>query len=83
MAASGLHTTAREIQTCTFERPGTSNTTKILREDPQREKKITNFAAGDGKRKREILGPPPFGAPKGVCSSLLFFVHLVVSFFFF
>ena len=35
----GLHTTARELQTRTFERPGASNTTKIPRENPQREKK--------------------------------------------
>ena len=58
----GSHTTARELQTCTFERPGASNTTKIPREDPQRGKKRTNFAAGQGK-KREILGPPPFEPP--------------------
>ena len=32
----GFHTTARELQTCTFEGPGASNTTKIPREDPQR-----------------------------------------------
>ena len=53
----GFHTTARELQTCTFERPGASNTTKIPREDPQRGKKRTNFVAGEGKKKREILGP--------------------------
>ena len=34
----GLHTTTRELQTRTFERPGASNTTKISRENPQREK---------------------------------------------
>ena len=42
LAASGppgLHTTTRELQTCTFERPSASNTTKIPREDPQRGKK--------------------------------------------
>ena len=50
----GSHTTARELQTCTFERPGASNT-KIPREDPQRGEKRTNFAAGQGKKKREIL----------------------------
>ena len=31
-----LHTTTRELQTRTFERPGASNTTKIPREDPQK-----------------------------------------------
>ena len=35
----GLHTTARELQTCTSEGPGASNTTKIPREDARREKK--------------------------------------------
>ena len=32
LAPPGLHTTARELQTCTFERPGASNT-KIPREE--------------------------------------------------
>ena len=71
----GLHTTVRELQTCTFERPGASNTTKIPREDPQRGKKRTNFVAGEGKKARNFglpkiraptlraspFGPPPFG----------------------
>ena len=46
-------------QTCTFEGPGASNTTKIPREDPQREKG-TKMGAREGK-KREILGPHPLG----------------------
>ena len=70
----GLQTTVRELQTCTFERPGASNT-KIPREDPQRGKKRTNFAAGQGKKARNFgpstlrgptfsgLGPPPFEPP--------------------
>ena len=48
----GLHTTTRELQTYTFDGPGASNTTKIPREDPQRGKKRTNFAAGEGKNCR-------------------------------
>ena len=45
----GFHTTARELQTCTFE--GASNTTKIPREDPQREKKKkAKMVAGEGKK---------------------------------
>ena len=40
-----FHTTARELQTCAFEGPGASNTTKIQREDPPRE--------GEKERKRE------------------------------
>ena len=31
----GLHTTVRELQMCTFQGPGASNTTKIPRKDPQ------------------------------------------------
>ena len=58
----GLHTTTRELQTRTFERPGASNTTKIPREDPQRGKKRTNFVAGDGKKARNF-GPPTLRAP--------------------
>ena len=54
----GLHTTTRELQTCTFEGPGASNTTKIAREDPQRETKRTIMGAGEEK----ILGDPHFGA---------------------
>ena len=49
-AAGASHTTTRELQTRTFERPGASNTTKIPREDPKREK--------EERKKREILGPP-------------------------
>ena len=57
----GLHTTTRELQTCTFERTGASNTTKIPRKRPkEREKRIKN--CGGREKKREILGPPPFGA---------------------
>ena len=40
--------------TCTFERPGLQNTTKIQREDTQRGKKRTNFAAGEGKKERHF-----------------------------
>ena len=57
----GLHTTARELQTRTFERPGASNTTKIPRADtPEREERM-KFPVGESKKKREISGPPPFG----------------------
>ena len=47
-------------KTSTFERP---KHTKIPREDPQRGKKRTNFAAEQGKTSAKFLGPPPFGAP--------------------
>ena len=57
----GSHTTARELQTCTFHGPGASNTTKIPRKDPKREKEERKLWREKGK-KREILGLPPFGA---------------------
>ena len=51
---------ARELQTCTFERPGASNTTKIPREDPQREEE-NEFSGGRGKKKARNFGPHPSG----------------------
>ena len=54
----GLHTTTRELQTCTFERPGVE-TTKFPREDPQRRKKRTNFAAREGKQSAKFWAPHP------------------------
>ena len=53
-------------KTCTFERPGASNTTKIPREDTQRETKRAKMGAGEGKNaKFWALRPsaPPFKAP--------------------
>ena len=37
--------------------------TKIPRNDSQEREERKRIVAGDGKKKREILGPPPFGAP--------------------
>ena len=54
----GLHTTTRELRTCTFQGPGASNTTKIQRKDPQ-EMERRMKKAGEEKKKREILGLPP------------------------
>ena len=57
-----LHTTARELQTCTFEGPGLQkHHQNSTRRHPETNKKSEN-GSGRGK-KREILGPPPFGAP--------------------
>ena len=59
----GLHTTTRELQTCTFERPGRfkhhQNSTRGL----PRERRKNEICGGRGKKKREMLGPPPFGDP--------------------
>ena len=52
----GLHTTTRELQTCTYEGPGLQkhhqNSTK---RPPEREEK-NEFCGGRGKKKRDILG---------------------------
>ena len=57
----GSHTTARELQTCTFQGPGASNTTKFNVKTPREGRKRTNFAVEEGKKKGEILGPHPSG----------------------
>ena len=46
----GFHTTARELQTCTFWGPGASNTTKFPREDPQEREERMKIVAGEGKK---------------------------------
>ena len=50
--------------------PALPNTTKIPRGNPQREEKRTNFEAGKGKKKREILGPPTLLGPTLLGSTL-------------
>ena len=59
----GSHTTARELQTCTFEGSGASkHQQNSTRRPPEREKKNEN-EGGRGKKKREIWAPHPSGAP--------------------
>ena len=60
---TGLHTTARELQTCTFEGSGASNTTKIPREDTQRDTKRAKMGSGKGRKSAKFWAPPPFGPP--------------------
>ena len=48
---------------------GTSNTTKISREDPQEMEERKKIVAGEGKKSAKCwtprpLGPPPFGGPR-------------------
>ena len=65
--ATGVSHDSPKAQTCTFERPGASNTTKIPREDPQRGKKRTNFPAGEGKKSAKFWAPHPSGLhPSGL-----------------
>ena len=46
-----------------FRAPALQTPPKFHEKTSQRGKERTNFAAGEGKKKREILGPPPFGPP--------------------
>ena len=57
----GLHTTARELQTCTFQGPGASNTTKIPRKDPQEREKKNENEGGRGKKSAKFWAPHPSG----------------------
>ena len=50
----GFHTTTREPKRADLRVPSFKNTTKIPREDPQRVKKRTNFAVGEGKKERNF-----------------------------
>ena len=59
----GFHTTARELQTCTIQGPDVSNTTKIPRKDPKRQKEKRKLWREKGKKKARNFGPPPFWAP--------------------
>ena len=54
---SGLHTTTRELQTCTLERPGASNTTKIPRENPREGRKERIFTAGEEQKSAKFWAP--------------------------
>ena len=62
----GSHTTAREPRRAHLRVPVFKNTTKIQREDIQRGKKRTNFAAGEEKKERNFgrsRGGPGKGGP--------------------
>ena len=61
------NTTTRELQTCTFQGPGASNTTKIPRKDPQERERRMKIVVGEGIESAKFWAPhhsgPPFGAP--------------------
>ena len=65
---AGFSHDSQRAQTCTFEGPGASNTTKIPREDPQRKREQTNMGSGRGKKKNaKFWAPHPSGPhPSGV-----------------
>ena len=48
-------------KTRTFERPGASNTTKIPREDPPRERRKNEISSGREKKSAKFWAPPHFG----------------------
>ena len=58
----GFHTTTREPKRAHLSVPVFKNTTKIQREDPQKEKKERNFRR-EREKKSEILGGPGKGGP--------------------
>ena len=62
----GLHTTARELQTRTFQGPCAS--TKIQRKDPTEREERKKIVAGEGTKSAKFWalhpsGPHPFGGP--------------------
>ena len=59
----GLHTTTRELQTHTFQRPGASNTTKIPREDPPEREERVKFPAEEKKKSAKFWASHPSGPP--------------------
>ena len=61
-SSRGLHTTARQLQTCTFEGPGASNTTKISREHLSRERQKKRKCELERESNARNFGAPPFGA---------------------
>ena len=64
MRRRGSHTTARELQTCTFQGPCASKTPPKFHEKTPRERQNERkWGTERAKKKSEISGPPPFGAP--------------------
>ena len=61
-SVSETHCRGRRERSKHMRVPAFKNTTKIQRESPTRGRKNEN-CGGRGTKKREILGPPPFGAP--------------------
>ena len=65
---AGASHDSRELQTCTFQAPSASNTTKIHEGTPKRGRKKEN-CGGRGKKKSAkfwaptLRGDPPFGPP--------------------
>ena len=60
-----LHTTARELQTCTYHGPGASKTPPKFHERTTKRGKKNENCGGRGKKKSEILGAPAEGGSGG------------------
>ena len=63
MGPPGFLTTNREPKRAHLRVPAFKNTTKIQREDTQRGKKRTNFAAGDGNKRAKFWAVQGKGGP--------------------
>ena len=68
LVVSGVPQDNLRAKTSTFEVPTDQNTTKIPREDPQREEKRMKMGVGEGKKSAKFWaphpsGPHPSGAP--------------------
>ena len=59
----GFHTTARELQTCTFKGPGASKKPPNFHEKTPREREKEPKWVREREKKREILGLQPLGPP--------------------
>ena len=57
----GLHTTARELQTCTFQGPGASNTPKIQRKDLKEKEERKKIVAGEETKSAKFWASHPSG----------------------
>ena len=62
-AAKASHDSQRTQNVHNLRVPAFNNTTKIQRKEPPREEERMKIVAGEGNKKREISGSPPFGAP--------------------
>ena len=62
----GLHMSTRELQTCTVDGNGASNTTKIQRKDQQEREKRVNTVVGEGKQRAKFWGVQRRGPVEGV-----------------
>ena len=66
----GSHTTARELQTCTFQGPGASKHHQNSTNGPQERERRKKIVAGGGKKSGKFWAPHPWGLPPFGASTL-------------